>query len=145
MSIKGPFNIAAFVVGVDSDNAWNGSRSMRVDGLYREQKPKRSVARAGFWHNDHIPLKPDTPYVISFAYRTYQVKGNVAAVWLTGGKDVLWQHDKRLPPTGGEWIHKTFVGWNHSGGEVRVRPLLRSFGEGSVWFDDFSIREVKRN
>jgi hypothetical protein len=142
MSRGNPRNLAAFVVGVDSSNAWNGSHAMRVDGLYRENNPELKGARAGFWHREPITVQPDTSYVVSFAYRTQEVQGNVAAVWLTGEQNVFWKHEKRLPPTGGEWKHETFVVWNRSGNEARIRPLLRSWGEGSVWFDDFSIRQV---
>jgi hypothetical protein len=145
MSRGNPRNLAAFVVGVDSSNAWNDSHAMRVDGLYRENNPELEGARAGFWHREPITVQPDTPYVVSFAYRTREVQGNVAAVWLTGEQNVFWKHDKRLPPTGGEWKQETFVVWNRSGNEARIRPLLRSWGEGSVWFDDFSIRQVVPN
>lgn len=142
MSIKKPFDVAAFVVGLDSGNPWNGSLSMRVDGLYREDNPSLSNARAGFWHRSDITIQPDTPYIVSFAYRTRHVRGKAAAIWLTGEQDVFWRGEKRLPPTGGEWKQETIIGWNRSGREATIRPLLRSWGQGSVWFDDFSVREL---
>lgn len=141
LSLGTPWNLAAFVVGVDSTSSWNGALSARIDGLYQERAVEREHARAGLWHKG-IVIKPDIPYVVSFAYRTRQAQGEIAAIWLTGEPDVLWQHDKHLPPTQGEWTHRTIVGWNRSGRAATINPLLRSWDEGSVWFDDVSIREI---
>jgi hypothetical protein len=141
LSLGNPWNLAAFVVGVDNTSPWNGALSARIDGLYQERAAEREHARAGLWHKG-IGIKPDTSYVVSFAYRTRQAQGEIAAIWLTGEPDVLWQHDKHLPPTQGEWKHQTIVGSNRSGRQATINPLLRSWDEGSVWFDDVSIREI---
>jgi hypothetical protein len=141
MSLGNPRNLAAFVVGVDNTSPWNGALSARIDGLYLERAAERQPARAGLWHKG-IGIKPGIPYVVSFAYRTQGVEGNVAAVWLTQASDVFWLNEKLFPPTGGEWKQETIVGWNRSGSETAIYPLLRSWGEGSVWFDDVSIREI---
>ena len=38
----------------------------------------------------------------------------------------------------------TILVWNHTSRDVSISPLLRLWSTGTVWFDDFSIREIRR-
>jgi len=141
MSTGYPWNLAAFVMGTDSQQAYQGVHSIRIDGLYIEQKPERELARAGFVHFP-INLPPHSPYVVSFAYRTENVRNDAARFFLSLDPQVFTPIEQALPSTAGKWMVVTILGWNSSKIETTVSPLLRSFNEGSVWFDSFSIHPL---
>lgn len=143
MDTGDPWNVGFFVVGVDHAHAYSGRQSMRVDGVYVERRVDREPARAGYWHYP-VNLKANRPYVISFVYRTdsYGTQSRGAAIWISSDFRVLFAGDYFLPSTHGAWKRVTILGWNRAELDMPIRPLLRNFGEGSVWFDDFSVREV---
>lgn len=143
MSTGEPWNLAAFVVGLDTQHAWDGELAIRIEGLYRETYSERQPARAGFWHQHDIAVTSGVPYVVSFVYRTEGFVEETAAVWVSSEDLVFWNGDKILPNTDGQWSRVTAVAWNRSGKEAKIRPLLRSWREGgSVWFDACTIREI---
>jgi tetratricopeptide (TPR) repeat protein len=147
MYSRGVFNAAAFARGAEHFLPIQGLYAARVDGFWLHQKAGRHPARAGFWQRTsrgqgRILLAPGSAYLVSFSYRTAGLPDGKATIWVTGEPDVLWQHDRCLPATGGEWRRFLAVGWNLSGGEAPVQPLLRSFGLGSVQFDDLQIRQI---
>ena len=63
-------------------------------------------------------------------------------MWLSDNPKVLSAGDYALPQTFGMWKRVLFIAWNRSGTTATIQPLLRSFSEGSVWFDVFSIRPL---
>ncbi len=62
--------------------------------------------------------------------------------YLADDGQVITGSDYSLPPTDGRWMQVVVVGWNLAHSDTFVRPLLRSFSEGTVWFDDLTIREI---
>jgi hypothetical protein len=141
MTSGDPWNRAAFIIGTDSHQKFSGNRSMRIDGLLIERKPELEKARAGFWH-DPITVTSDTPYVITFVYRTNQEDDVKSSLYLSSEPKVLFRYDQSLPATYGVWKRVTIIAWNRQEADASIRPLLRSWSEGSVWFDEFSIRQV---
>jgi hypothetical protein len=136
-----PWNIGAFVVGPDYNKPFAGKRSLHIDGLYVEWLSERERARAGV---QYVPLqvKPGMPYAISFVYRTENAVDGTASLWLSDDPKVLFREDRFLPSTQGKWKQVTIIAWNRSQDEATIAPLLRVWREGSVWFDDFSIRMI---
>ena len=47
-----------------------------------------------------------------------------------------------LPTTGNLWKRATIIISNQSNQKVTFQSLLRLWSEGSVWFDNFSIRSL---
>jgi hypothetical protein len=148
-----PFNAGSFVGGEDSFAPFNGQYNARINGLWTQDKANRSPARAGFWQRTSlledsvkgpIIVSERYPYVISFYYRTIHLSENSrATVWLSDDPDVFWAGDHSLPPTFGTWHHFVAVGWNRSGGDIVIEPLVRLFGVGQVDFDLIQIRPIE--
>lgn len=143
MNSGNPWNVGLFVIGVDSAQSYSGWRSMRIDGIYVERRPEREPARAGYWHPP-IDVQAGRPYLISFVYKTEPQAAHEldVSIWVSKDARVLFAGDYFLPPTGGLWRRVRILGWNRADQVMPLRPLLRKFGEGTVWFDDFSVREV---
>ena len=143
MTSGSPWNRATFVIGTDTYLPYAGERSLRIDGLAIETRPDREPARAGLWLWDSPPrFTRATPYAISLAYRTDQGHAPGAALYLYTPDPAAFVPEQSLPSTQGRWRRATLIIWNRSTADTTVAPLLRSFGEGSVWFDDFSLRPV---
>jgi hypothetical protein len=136
MTDRSHWNRAVFVVGTDSNRAFNGNYSLRIDGVYVEQQTGRAPARAGLWHGS-IKVAVGEPYVISFVFRTEQTSDRAASLWISAEPDFFGE--RFLPNTGGDWRRATIVVWSKD--EI-FAPLLRLWREGKVWFDDFSIRPI---
>lgn len=136
MTTGNPWNRALFVLGIDDGAA-------RVDGIIVEQRADLEPARAGFWH-PVIPVKQRTPYLISFVYRTQNVSSSKlgATFYLSDDDAVITGVDHPLPPTDNKWTQVIIVGWNRREQDTYIQPLLRSFSEGTVWFDNFSVKEI---
>jgi len=141
MTSGDPWNCAAFIIGTDSHQKFSGNRSIRIDGLLIERKPELEKARAGFWHAP-ITVTAGTPYVISFVYRTNREDDVKSSLYLSSEPQVLFRYDHLLPATDGVWKQVTIIAWNRKDVDASIRPLLRSWSEGNVWFDEFSIRQV---
>lgn len=133
MSTREPFERAVFLIGTDSSQPFRGNRSLRIDGLLIERSLDREAARIGLRHAP-IQGRIGVPYVISFVYRTEHTTNSAVELWLPSGQS------QRFPATQGYWKQVTIIFWNHE--DTTIVPLLRSWSEGSVWFDDFSMREL---
>lgn len=147
-----PFNTAVFVGGADELLPFEGQRAARVDGFWVQQREGKSAARAGFWQFDEIvgglrsiPLTANTPYVLSFQYRTSRVPNGRVTVWVssTDEPDVFWPGgDHGLVGTNGMWYHFVAAGWNRSNAEAAIRPLLRLYAPGCAELDDVQVRPI---
>jgi hypothetical protein len=136
-----PCNTAAFVSGLDSLHAFEGHRSLRIEGLSVEHAPERDLARAGFQYASPVTVTVGSLYVISFVYRTQGTSGTGASLWFSYPA-VFSDSEIYLPHTQSAWRRVVIVDRNRSGRDATVLPLLHSYSEGNVWFDDFSIRRV---
>lgn len=141
MASGNPWNLGAFVVGLDALHHVSGSRSLRIDGLFIDHLSDREPARAGLLY-PRVVIESGGPYLISFYYRTERISDIGATVWLSDNPKVLSAGDYALPQTFGAWKRVLLIAWNRSGTTATIQPLLRSFSEGSVWFDAFSIRPL---
>ena len=143
MTTGDPWNRAAFVVATDDQVYFEGERAMRVDGLVIERLPEREVARAGFWLSDPpIVVPARAVYAVTFVYRTEGTGDAGPALYLGfSHKESRWE-GRRFPPSEGHWSRATVIAWNRGEEEGTLAPLLRSFTEGTIWFDAFSVREV---
>jgi tetratricopeptide (TPR) repeat protein len=140
-----PFNQATFVGGRDSFSNWQGQSSARVDGLWIQQQPDKSLARAGYWlwnntNSKALELKGGTPYILSFYYRTSD--NNSGWIWLSKEERLFWSHDRKLVATNGQWLHFVAIDCNVSAESLFIRPLIRSYASGRVEFDDLQLRNV---
>ncbi len=134
-------NLALFMGGPDGLLATEHDTVMRVDGFWAQQKPELERARAGYWH-DVIELKPDTPYVLSFLYKTQRLREGEAGVWISRRPYNLFAGEQMLPRTDGAWRMVVIVGWNSGREAEAVQPLLRSWGMGNTWFDAVQLRKI---
>jgi hypothetical protein len=89
--------------------AFESHKAMRVDGFSIQKKLELEAERAGYWGGE-IELKPGTPYVLSFYYRTKNLRRRKAAVWVSGKPEVLFKYDRMLPSTDGGWRKLVIVG-----------------------------------
>ena len=136
-------NFGLFVLGVDAAPDLPNRAALRVSTIYRENNPDRKGTRAGFWYAEPITLTAQTAYVFHFAYRTHGLEGHGPALFLTEARDVMFRNDRDFAASEGQWRRVTVVGWNQSEHEQTVRPLLRMWAHGDVWFTDVSMREVR--
>lgn len=137
MSSGEPWNHGLFVLGLDSGSA-------RIDGMAINQIKGLEPARAGLWYQWPITIPAKTGYIFSFKYRTYNLQALTqgATFWLTYANGVTVESDQALEPTNGRWHTVRLVDWNKSDKPIVMQPLLRSFGLGTVWFDNVSLRLV---
>lgn len=143
MSTGYPWNRGVYVLGGDTHVPSADSRTMRIDGVIVEQKDTLEPARGGYWHLE-IKLKSHTAYAISFRYRTSGVnRADAIGMWLTSQDNVIYQHERYFSPTDEAWRTVTLVGWNAQSQPAKIKPLLRLWGEGTLWIDDFSVREIQ--
>jgi hypothetical protein len=132
-----PTHFAAFTIGVDRTISYDGAQSVRLDGFDDAGEPANHADLA----HDGLLVQRGEPYVFSVVYRTAEDRR--ASVWLSDNPSVLLAGNHDLPATGGSWRRLTIVGWNRSDEEAVVRPLLRLWDEGSVWFDDVSLYPLR--
>jgi hypothetical protein len=140
-STGGSWNQGAFVVGPDSAAPYNGSLALRIDGLALVRRTDREPARAGFLYPS-LQVEAGDLYAVSFVYRTRAVADGAVSLWLGERADVIASGDSFLPGTNGEWQRATLIGRNSSGSPATINVLLRLWDEGTVWFDDISLRQV---
>ena len=144
MASGNPWNRGVFRIGVDAVQVprlgvtdW----AVRIDGITVERASSKEAARAGVWH-EPIELAPETPYAVSFSYCTDGIEDMNSSLWIGTDPEVLFANDRSFPNTDGRWMQVVLVAWNKSDQPKLIQPLLRHFGEGSVWFDQFSVQEV---
>lgn len=136
-------NFGLFVLGTDAAPDLSQQTALRISNIYRETNPDLPRTRAGFWHAEPITLTAQTAYVLHFQYRTHAITDEGPALFLTEANDVMFRNDRRFAPSEGQWQHVTVIGWNQSERDRTVRPLLRLWSLGDVWFTDVSMREVR--
>lgn len=135
-----PWNLGAFVVGADHRYASEGMASLRIDGIFIEHQPDRETATAGLVHPP-VMVKADLPYLLSFNYCTADLTDGAPSLFLHNDPQVFMQ-ERGFPGTNGQWRRVIIVGWNRSGHDTMLTPLLRSRSTGSVWFDQVSLRPL---
>jgi hypothetical protein len=146
MATGDPWNKGLFVDTRDSLISWRGT-SGKISGLWLQYLQDKEPGRSGFWYWQRryaIPLTPAAPYLISFYYRTERIPDRAAAVWISYDAKVLFS-SYHLPSTRGKWRHFLAIGWNRSGGDAVIRPLLFALASGQVWFDEVKVRQVLLN
>jgi hypothetical protein len=148
MATGDPWNKGIFSGGADRLTAWNGA-SARISGLWLQQRDDRAPGRCGYWQWGEngsqprlITLTVQMPYALILFYRTGEFDADAAAVYLLENSDVFFFGDRYLPSTGGKWQRFAVIGWNRTGQEVAVRPLMRNFAAEQVWFDNVQLRAI---
>jgi hypothetical protein len=139
MSTGRPWNFALFVVGADRSRAYEGRAALRVEGVQIEQQADREPARAGLWHSS-ISIPAGAAYSVSFAYTTLGLADNGASFWLSDQPLLGVASDHYLAASEGQWREVTVVAWNRSGKDAAIAPLVRAWGQGSLWVDAVSVR-----
>ncbi len=141
-NLAGPpnFDQALYLGGVDTWQPFAGEDALRVDGVWQMQESGSTRARAGYWAQPATTIEPNEVWLLSFAYRT---RGNdsTASIWLGGQLGVL-PSDLFLPGTGGEWRYEAVLLANQGSTPYDVRPLVRNWGEQTVWFDEIALQPV---
>ncbi len=143
-SANGNYSRSYYLVGIDTTGINKDNKVLRIDGLPAAHISEREESRAGS-QLAPIILTPDTAYVISLIYRTAS-KVNMSpkpTIFLADQVDLL-SKEIILPSTDLQWNRVAIVAWNRTDFQVSVTPLLRLWSTGTVWFDDFSIREIRR-
>jgi tetratricopeptide (TPR) repeat protein len=144
MFSREPFNRATFAGGAERLLPYEEGRSARVDGLWVQELESNSPARAGFWHSAEISVEGRTPHMVSFCYSTDGIANDDrVAIWLSDNRDASWRSNLWLTNTRGGWINFVAIAWSRSAGKGEVRPLIRSFGAGSLRVDDVQIRSIE--
>jgi tetratricopeptide (TPR) repeat protein len=136
------WNRGAFVYGLDRENVVSGYNSLKIQGLWLENKPMLEAARAGVLQHVQGSTSRKT-YIMSFRYRTRGLEDDGASVWVgTRGGSPPIMYELGLPATSGEWR----MVWLIIGGEYDVdAPLdisLRIWQPGEAWFDEVSMQEI---
>ena len=132
MSDGEPFSRGSFYGSIDEFE----NNSMRVMGFFIEKTEKRSPSRGGFLYNHYIPLK-EKVYLFYFKYKTREATES-PAFWLS--KEL--KKEPRLKPTNMDWKECFYLFNNGILNLPEVKPLLRMWGLGSVWFDDIGLFEI---
>jgi len=138
---SGIWKEALYIGGLDKSESYEGNQAVRVTGLWIRDAAGREAARAGYWAQA-VKLKPRTPYLLSFYYKTQNLRKGQAALWLGKSPHVLFAGDYMLPDTNGSWRKFMILGWNKGDEPAEIRPLLRNWGVGDVWFDGVMLQEV---
>jgi hypothetical protein len=132
MSDSASFSKGSFYGDMDQSE----DSSMRVMGFFVKKIDNKSPARGGFWYNDRIFLE-DKTYAFCFKYKTLH-KSEAPSFWLSYGLK-----EPRPGPSPSSWKRVCFV-FNNSHYKLEsIKPLLRMWGTGSVWFDDIGLYEVE--
>lgn len=124
-------NRSAFVTGLDRSVTYLGCPTLRIDGLVIENVSQYDPAVASFQH-EAIELPPNTWYMVQFVYRTENMNDTNLQILLAE------DYGYPLPNTNGTWKAAIVIAHTGTQGKV-VRPTLRSFSLGSVWFADFAV------
>jgi hypothetical protein len=134
MADQKPFAKGSFYGGFDSA----AGNSLRVMGFFAQADPDKIPCRAGFWLKESIAVRPRT-YLFSFRYMTLG-RTERPSFWLASPEYVL---EKELESSPLVWSQCVYVFNNRELGIPEVRPLLRMWGTGAVWFDDIHLFEIE--
>jgi tetratricopeptide (TPR) repeat protein len=122
--------------------------AIRIDGFWRIIDKTREPPRAGFWpmnnpkETSNFDLLPNHTYLITFLYRTDGLLDSQATVYLCDCPDLPFRSDHWLPATEGQWRRYSRILYNSSSKPIAIRPLLRNWGVGRVWFADLKLVEI---
>jgi len=133
MSDSEPFSKGSFYGYFDSMS----EKSMRVMGFFTKQIENKEPSRAGFCYKEEIPLA-EKVYLFYFRYKTFQGK-EIPTFWLSYAFNKEWG----LEPTDFKWREVFYIFNNRQFKIPSIRPLLRMWGIGSVWFDDVYLLEIE--
>lgn len=135
-----PWNFGLFVMGVDMNELVDACGAIRIDGLWTDKQKEFEQGRNGF---QHLPVNvlPGQPYVISFMYKTEMYDDAKTSLFLGDSEEVLFR-ELFFPPTEGEWRSVTIIAWSQKSNVETVNPLLRLWGEGSVWFKQIAMQPI---
>jgi len=142
--VGGKRNEGTFAGGLDESRGYEGDGCLRIKGFWVGREEGKERARVGYWGGrDGLKLKPRTPYVLSFYYKTEGLQGGEANVYSRGGRQVVFG-GKGLPRTDGSWRKFAIIGWNALDEPVNLHRfiLARNFGVGDVWFDEVKLQEI---
>jgi hypothetical protein len=134
MSGRDPFAAGSFAGGFDP----KAGSTFRIMGFYAGATTGRIPCRAGFGLRQALRLGPET-YVFTFRYRTLG-DAELPSFWLAA---VEYLSERRLEPMAGEWRRTFFIFRNAELGIPEVKPLLRMWGTGTVWFADIGLYAVE--
>jgi hypothetical protein len=141
---------ASFAGGDDEWLSFEGQGAARIEGLWVQPQVGTRPVIAGFWHWDDaerklqsIGLRTGGPYLFSLYYRTRETSQGGASILLSHNPDALWADFYDLPDTRETWRRFVAIGWNRTGAEVAIHPLVSSSGPGSVVFDAVQVRRVQ--
>ena len=107
--------------------------SLRVMCFYTKRAEEKEPSRGGFWFKKDILLERAT-YLFYFRYRTVVGTEN-ATFWLSSisGKEPI------LESTDSDWKECFYIFNNEQLKMPKIKPLLRMWNKGSVWFDDIGF------
>jgi len=132
MSDREPFSKGSFYGGRDHFE----NKCMRVMGFFVNNLDGKSPVRGGFWYSERIFLEEKT-YCFCFSYKTLHESEN-PSFWLSYGLK-----EPRTGPASLTWKKVYFI-FNNSHYKLEfVKPLLRMWGTGSVWFDNIGLYEIE--
>jgi len=130
-----------FVGKADSFERYEGDVALAIAGIVVEEDSARKPARAGY-HGRSVTLEPKTLYLLSFFYKTEGLQNGEASVYLGKDPRVVFPSDFRLPQTDGTWRKAFILGWNDLDEQTEIEPILRIWGEGTVWFDEVRMEAI---
>lgn len=133
------YHDANFLIETDTTIAYAGQASLRMIDFWVDER-SGGPARAGVQLCRDISIKPNSTYLISFAYRTWTVDSNISEIWAGSSAKVLF--NRYFPDTRGQWW-KAFILFNvPEDNETALTLMLRIRGVGIVWFDQVNLYEV---
>ena len=136
-----------FVVGLDHSTSKVNPRTssqLRIDGIFVEQNKLQEPARAGVLTQRPITLSANSTLLIELRYATQGTESILPSIYLTTNPIDFSPKELYLPASPNHWSSVTILTQNLSSEELAISPILRLWSTGTVWFDDFSIREIRR-
>lgn len=126
------FGQSSFFVEKEKVNNNNMTRSFNP---YIDNSVGKSIARAGLWYKRWVKIKKGY-YIFSFDYWTKTGREDLR-FWLGKGTNVI-----RLIDTKNRWQKVVYIFDNTKGGVKSLRPLIRMYGTGSLWFDNVFLGKL---
>jgi hypothetical protein len=132
MSDREPFSKGSFYGDIDEYE----NNCLRIMGFFKEKTEKKRPSRAGFRYRKNIPLEWKF-YLFYFKYKI-QEGTEIASFWLSN----VLKKEPRLESNPMKWKECFYLFNNSQMKMAEVKPLLRMWGTGSVWFDNISLFEL---
>jgi tetratricopeptide (TPR) repeat protein len=129
---------AAFYFDLDN-RSWSGERAGMLAGFWRLKTELPSSAYIEYVTSP-VWIQANSAYVFSFFYRTEHMQGYA---FIADGLSESPTFDPyNLPPTDGRWKQLALIGFNSTPEGRYIRPILRLWGLGVVWFDDVKVNHL---